>query len=55
MSTNDHVISVGLGVQLNPAQTNTPALALRETEQRRLLNWVERLSISAWTGRQTAG
>ena len=29
---NDHVISAGLGVQLDPAQTDAPALALSEPE-----------------------
>ena len=46
VSMNDHVISAGLGVQLDPAQTDTPALALSEAEQRRLLDRVDRLAES---------
>jgi uncharacterized protein (DUF1778 family) len=43
-SINDHVISAGLNVQLDPAQTDAPALALSEAEQRRLLDHVDRLA-----------
>ena len=46
VSMNDHVISAGLNVQLDPAQTDTPALALSEAEQRRLLDRVDRLAES---------
>ena len=46
MSINDHVIAVRLGVQLDPAQTDAPALALSEAEQRRLLDRVDRLAES---------
>ena len=46
VSMNDHVISSGLGVQLDPAQTDAPALALSEAEQRRLLDRVDRLAES---------
>ena len=46
MSINDHVISAGLGVQLDPVQTDSPALALSEAEQRRLLDRVDRLAES---------
>ena len=46
VSINDHVISAGLGVQLDPAQTAAPALALSEAEQRRLLDRVDRLAES---------
>ncbi len=46
VSINDHVISAGLGVQLDPAQTDAPALALSEAEQRRLLDRVDRLAES---------
>jgi uncharacterized protein (DUF1778 family) len=45
-SINDHVISAGLNVQLDPAQTDAPALALSEAEQRRLLDRVDRLAES---------
>ena len=38
VSINDHVISAGLNVELDPAQTDAPALALSEAEQRRLLD-----------------
>ena len=43
---NDHVISAGLNVELGPAQTDAPALALSEAEQRRLLDRVDRLAES---------
>ena len=43
---NDHVISAGLNVALGPAQTDAPALALSEAEQRRLLDRVDRLAES---------
>ena len=46
VSINDHVISAGLNVQLDPAQTDAPALALSEAEQRRLLDRVDRLAES---------
>ena len=46
MSINDHVISAGLNVELDPAQTDAPALALSEAEQRRLLDRVDRLAES---------
>ena len=46
MSINDLVISAGLGVELDPAQTDAPALALSEAEQRRLLDRVDRLAES---------
>ena len=46
VSINDHVISAGLNVQLDPAQANAPALALSEAEQRRLLDRVDRLAES---------
>ncbi len=46
MSINDHVISAGLNVELDPAQTDTPALALSEAEQCRLLDRVDRLAES---------
>ena len=46
VSINDHVISAGLNVQLDPAQTDAPALALSEAEQRRLLDHVDRLAES---------
>ena len=46
VSINDHVISAGLGVQLDPAQTDAPVLALSEAEQRRLLDRVDRLAES---------
>ena len=45
-SINDHVISAGLNVTLDPAQTDAPALALSEAEQRRLLDRVDRLAES---------
>ena len=44
VSINDHVISAGLNVQLDPAQTDAPALVLSEAEQRRLLDRVDRLA-----------
>ena len=44
-SINDHVISAGLNVELGPAQTDAPALALSEAEQRRLLDRVDRLAV----------
>ena len=40
------MISAGLNVELDPAQTDAPALALSEAEQRRLLDWVDRLAES---------
>ena len=40
VSINDHVISAGLNVRRDPAQTDAPALALSEAEQRRLLDRV---------------
>ena len=46
VSINDHVISAGLNVQLDPTQTEAPALALSEAEQRRLLDRVDRLAES---------
>ena len=46
VSMNDHVISAGLNVELDPAQTDAPALALSEAEQRRLLDRVDRLAES---------
>ena len=46
MSINDLMISAGLGVELDPAQTDAPALALSEAEQRRLLDRVDRLAES---------
>ena len=46
MSSNDHVISAGLYVELDPAQTDASALALSEAEQRRLLDRVDRLAES---------
>ena len=46
MSINDHVISAGLNVELDPVQTDSPALALSEAEQRRLLDRVDRLAES---------
>ena len=46
VSINDHVISAGLNVELDPAQTDAPALALSEAEQRRLLDRVDRLAES---------
>ena len=46
VSINDHVISAGLNVALDPAQTDAPALALSEAEQRRLLDRVDRLAES---------
>ena len=46
MSINDHVISARLGVQLDPVQTEAPALAPSEAEQRRLLDRVDRLAES---------
>ena len=46
VSMNDHVISAGLGVQLDPAQAAAPTLALSEAEQRRLLDRVDRLAES---------
>ena len=46
MSINDHVISAGLGVELDPPQTDAPALALSEAEQHRLLDRVDRLAES---------
>ena len=46
MSINDHVISAGLGVELDPPQSDSPALALSEAEQRRLLDRVDRLAES---------
>ena len=46
VSINDHVITAGLNVELNPAQTDAPALALSEAEQRRLLDRVDRLAES---------
>ena len=45
-SINDHMISAGLNVQLDPAQTDSPALVLSEAEQRRLLDRVDRLAES---------
>ena len=46
VSISDRVISAGLGVQPDSAQTNAPALALSEAEQRRLLDRVDRLAES---------
>ena len=46
VSINDHVISAGLNVELGPAQTDAPALALSEAEQHRLLDRVDRLAES---------
>ncbi len=46
VSINDHVISAGLNVELDPAQTDAPALVLSEAEQRRLLDRVDRLAES---------
>ena len=46
MSINDLMISAGLSVELDPAQTDAPALALSEAEQRRLLDRVDRLAES---------
>ena len=46
VSINDHVISAGLNVALDPAPTDAPALALSEAEQRRLLDLVDRLAES---------
>ena len=46
VSINDHVISAGLNVELDPTQTEAPALALSEAEQRRLLDRVDRLAES---------
>ena len=46
VSINDHVISAGLNVQLDPTQEDAPALALSEAEQRRLLDRVDRLAES---------
>ena len=46
MSINDLMISAGLNVELDPAQTDAPALALSEAEQRRLLDRVDRLAES---------
>ena len=46
MSINDHVISAGLNVALDLEQTDAPALALSEAEQRRLLDRVDRLAES---------
>ena len=46
VSINDHVITAGLNVELDPAQTDAPALALSEAEQRRLLDRVDRLAES---------
>jgi uncharacterized protein (DUF1778 family) len=43
-SINDHVISAGLNVELDPAQEDAPALVLSEAEQRRLLDRVDRLA-----------
>ena len=53
VSMNDHVISAGLGVQLDPAQTDTPTLALSEAEQRRLLDRVDRLAESMLSAAST--
>ena len=50
VSMNDHVISAGLNVELDPAQTDAPALALSEAEQRRLLDRVDRLAESMLSG-----
>ena len=46
VSINDHVISAGLNVELDPVPTGAPALALSEAEQRRLLDRVDRLAES---------
>ena len=46
VSINDHVISAGLAVELDPAPQDAPALALGEAEQRRLLERVDRLADS---------
>ncbi len=46
VSINDHVISAGLNVQLDPAKEDAPALALSEAEQRRLLDRVDRMAES---------
>lgn len=46
VSINDHVISAGLTVELDPARTDPPALALSAAEQRRLLDRVDRLADS---------
>ena len=40
------MISAGLNVELDPAPTDAPALALSEAEQRRLLDRVDRLAES---------
>ena len=46
VSINDHVISAGLCVELDPEPPDAPALALSEAEQRRLLDRVDRLAES---------
>ncbi len=46
VSINDHVISVGLFVELDPEPPDAPALALSEAEQRRLFDRVDRLAES---------
>ncbi len=46
VSINDHVISAGLEVELDPAQPDAPALVLSEAEQRRLLDRVDRMADS---------
>ena len=46
LSINDLMISARLNVELDPARTDAPALALSEAEQRRLLDRVDRLAES---------
>ena len=46
VSINDHLISAGLTVALDPEPPEAPALALSEAEQRRLLSRVDRLAES---------
>ena len=46
VSINDHVISAGLTVELDPAAQDAPALALSGAEQRRLVERVDRLADS---------
>ena len=46
VSINDHVISAGLSVELDPALRDEPALALSEAEQRRLLERMDSLAES---------
>ena len=50
VSMNDHLVSAGLSVELDPAAPDTPSLALSEGEQRLLFDRVGRLEESMAAG-----